>query len=80
MVGPNQRAFVALPEKALLDLVHLTPKGDSLDFLTELRLQDLDRFDLDLLRDLAAQAQSPKLLRAAKRTARLADGEEFEAL
>ena len=79
-VGPNQRAFVALPEKALLDLVHLTPKGDSLGFLTELRLQDLDRFDLDLLRDLAAQAQSPKLVRAAKRIAKLAEGEEFEAL
>ncbi|MBI3892107.1 MAG: hypothetical protein HY303_11330, partial [Candidatus Wallbacteria bacterium] len=27
-VSPGQRAFVASPEKALLDLIHLTPGGD----------------------------------------------------
>jgi len=35
-VAPRQSAFVASPEKALLDLVHLTPGADDEDFLREL--------------------------------------------
>ncbi len=34
----EQHAFVATPEKALLDLLYLTPESDNIDFLTELRL------------------------------------------
>ena len=39
-VAPRQFAFVASPEKALLDLIHLTPGGDSEDYIRELRLQN----------------------------------------
>ena len=42
----GQQAFLATPEKALLDLVHLTPKSDSSDYLDQLRLQNLDRLNL----------------------------------
>ena len=38
-VSPGQQAFVAWPEKALLDLVYLQPGGDSPGYLQELRLQ-----------------------------------------
>ena len=37
-VAPQQHAFVATPEKALLDLLYLTPYSDNADYLRELRL------------------------------------------
>jgi predicted transcriptional regulator of viral defense system len=81
-LGSGQHAFVATPEKALLDLVHLQPGGDSPPLLRELRLQNLDRLDLDELVNLARRASSPKLLRAAAEIASLARAEasEYEAL
>jgi predicted transcriptional regulator of viral defense system len=36
-----QQAFVATPEKALLDLIYLQPDGDTIEYLRELRLQNL---------------------------------------
>jgi len=81
-ISPGQRAFVAAPEKALLDLVHLHAGGDDLAYLAELRLQNLERLDLDALRELARQAASPKLRRAAASVARLArvEAAEYEEL
>jgi predicted transcriptional regulator of viral defense system len=64
-LSAGQRAFVASPEKALLDLIHLQPGGDSLQYLRELRLQNLDRLNLDELQRQAHLAHSPKLRRAA---------------
>jgi len=64
-MSPGQRAFVARPEKALLDLVYLQPGGDAPAYLHELR-------------DLAERAGSPKLRRAAARVADLARAEELE--
>jgi len=63
-LGSGHHAFLASPEKALLDLIHLTPKGDSLAFLEGLRLQNLDQVDVDNLETLARQFKRPKLLRA----------------
>jgi len=80
-LGASQRAFVALPEKALLDLVYLEPEAAELAYLHELRLQGLECLDLDTLRGMAVRAASPKLLRAAERIAGLAAEEaEYEAL
>jgi predicted transcriptional regulator of viral defense system len=77
-VGRGQRAFVALPEKALLDLVYLQPGGDAPDYLSELRLQNLDRIDLDELARQADLADSPKLRRATRLVADLARAEALE--
>jgi predicted transcriptional regulator of viral defense system len=74
-LGGGQQAFVATPEKALLDLVHLQPGGDAPDYLRELRLQNLDHLDLDELRRQADLAHSPKLRRAATFVAELARSE-----
>ena len=79
-LGDNQRAFVATPEKALLDLIHLRPGGDSPDYLRELRLQNLDRLDRDELQRQADLADSPKLRRAANAVAELARSEEYTTL
>ena len=77
-VGTRQRAFLATPDKALLDLIHLQPGGDSPEYLRELRLQNLDRVNLDELKRQAELADSPKLRRAVKHVADLAESEALE--
>jgi len=80
-LGSNQHAFVATPEKALLDLVHLQPGGDSAEYLQELRLQDMERLDLEELQHQAELASSPKLRRAAAFVIKLAQAERaYETL
>jgi predicted transcriptional regulator of viral defense system len=71
----EQSAFVATPEKAILDLAHLTPQADTIDYLRQLRLQNLERLNLDRLHELAQRAGKPKWRRAAEHIFRLA-GEE----
>jgi predicted transcriptional regulator of viral defense system len=70
-LGNRQQALVAYPEKALLDLIYLTPGGDRTAYLDELRLQNLDRLDLHRLDRLAGNLAVPRLRRAAKRIAEL---------
>jgi hypothetical protein len=65
-VAPRQVAFVASPEKALLDLVHLTPGADSPEYLQELRLQNPDAIHVAALGELAERSGKPKLMRAAR--------------
>jgi hypothetical protein len=69
-VGQGQHGFVAHPEKALLDLVYLTPGGESPAFLDSLRLQQTDTIDAATLVALAERSGKPRLRRAAARTAR----------
>lgn len=64
--------MAATPEKALLDLVYLQPGGDSLAYLQELSLQNLERLNPDELLRQAEKAGSPKLRRASKIVAKLA--------
>jgi predicted transcriptional regulator of viral defense system len=63
-VTSTQYAFIATPEKALLDLIYLTPNGDDEAYIRELRLQNLAIVDVDRLRQFVAQANKPKLRRA----------------
>ena len=81
-VAEGQLAYVASPEKALLDLVYLEPEADSSRYLEELRLQYLEILDVDELRRLAALSGKPKLKRAAERITLLAEqeAEEYETL
>ena len=65
-IAPRQFAFVASPEKALLDLVHLTPSADSAEYLQELRLQNPAAISLATLDGLAQRSRKPKLTRAAR--------------
>lgn len=76
----GQQAFVAGPEKALLDLIYLVPGADSAHYLRELRLQNTEQLDLDELARLAAG--KPKLVRAARCIAELvgADRGAWESL
>ncbi len=82
-LGSGQKAFVATPEKALLDLVYLTPGADNYEFLAELRLQNLAVLDRDALVRLARHAdgglartsKSPKLQRAVRLLERMIEEE-----
>lgn len=65
-LGGRQHAFVATPEKALLDLIHLEPGGATVGYLKELRLQNLDRLNLEELEAQAVRSASPKLGRAVR--------------
>jgi len=77
-VDDRQWAFVAGPEKALLDLIYLQPGGDDSHYLAELRLQGLDQLDLDTLAGLVEESGSPKLRRAALHITALARREAAE--
>jgi predicted transcriptional regulator of viral defense system len=63
-LSDRQQAFIAAPEKALLDLVYLTEGGDSENFLDELRLQNLEKLNKEILRQFSQKFDSPKIKRA----------------
>ena len=79
-VAPRQFAFVAAPEKALLDLVHLTPGADSSGYLRELRLQNPAAIHMSLLEELARRSGKAKLVRTAQLVGPLLAAEEGEVL
>ena len=78
----GQSAFVATPEKALLDLIYLQPGGDSTAYLRELRLQNTEKLDKGLLIKHARRFNTPKLQHAVKGILQFISGEseEFEDL
>lgn len=81
-LGEGQAALVAGPEKALIDLIYLEPGANSPEYLRELRLQHLERLDLQALAEMAARTGKPKLERAVVFIDRLAQEEaaEYEEL
>jgi predicted transcriptional regulator of viral defense system len=68
----DEYAYVATPEKALLDLIYLRPQGDSDAYIESLRLQNLEILDMDQLHRFAEQSGKPKLQRAANIVERIA--------
>jgi predicted transcriptional regulator of viral defense system len=70
-VSDSQQAIIASPEKALLDLIYLTPGGDSEEHIHSLRLQNLDQLDQVELERYAQGFEKPKLQRAVKVIVRL---------
>jgi predicted transcriptional regulator of viral defense system len=75
MVTAEQSAFVATPEKALLDLIYLQHGGDGRAYLESLRLQNMERIDPAKLTALAEKMTKPKLRRAARIINELAGAE-----
>jgi predicted transcriptional regulator of viral defense system len=78
----EQSVLIATPEKALLDLIYLQPGSDSAAYLKELRLQNTEKLDKDLLRKQSEKFNSPKLQNAVIGILQLMSGEpaEFEDL
>jgi predicted transcriptional regulator of viral defense system len=63
-LSPRQKGFIAQPEKALLDLVYLTPDGDKEEFIEELRLQSLEKINKTVLREFVEKTKNNKLKKA----------------
>ena len=72
----HQCVFIATPEKAMLDLVHLIPGSERLKYLNQLRLQNLDKISPDRLMEISKVIGSPKIRRAAKNIRKLILQEE----
>lgn len=69
-------AFVSHPEKALLDLIYLTPGSHKIEFLQELRLQNFRHIDTSRLDRFTEKFHSPKLNHARENIIKiLAEGE-----
>lgn len=68
----GQRAWIATPEKALLDLVHLEPGADQLVYLESLRLDGLESLDFEAMAEQARRLDRPKLVTATQRLKKLA--------
>lgn len=66
----SQAAFVAAPEKALLDLIHLTPGPVTEAFLDELRLDPTGTIDPSRLRGIAERMGGRKIKTASERVTR----------
>lgn len=60
-LASGQAAFVAQPEKALLDLAYLTPDAASEDYWQQLRLQNLQSLNMEQIGDWAGQEGGRKL-------------------
>lgn len=79
-VAPNQHSFVAASEKALLDLVYLTPGGSTSPYLRELRLQHTEAIDIHRLEKLAARMGKPKIRSALQIIRQLLEDEEMNSV
>lgn len=81
-VTRTQFAFVATPEKAILDLIYLTPNGDNGAYIQELRLQNLEQINTERLQEYVERADKPKLRRALPHLLAIiqAEIEEYELL
>jgi predicted transcriptional regulator of viral defense system len=61
----RQVTFMALPEKALLDYFYLTGVKVSLDYLDEMRLQNVQKINLEKLFEYAKKFNKPGILKTA---------------
>ncbi len=62
----KQTAFIALPEKALLDLCYLNGMNISQDYIEGLRLQNIEKINIDKLFEFARRFKKPGMMKVAK--------------
>ncbi len=58
----GQMSYIAVAEKALLDLIYLTPGGTNKKYIAALRLQNLHELNVDRLTEMAAYFHQASLL------------------
>jgi predicted transcriptional regulator of viral defense system len=81
-VTQAQWAYMATPEKALLDLIYLTPGADNEGYIRALRLQNLDQLNVERLTTYVERINKPKLKRVLPYIVQVIEEEltEFEPL
>lgn len=62
----NQTGFMASSEKALLDFFYLRKGSLSIDYISEMRLQNLDKIDIKKLLNYAQRINKPRLIKFTK--------------
>lgn len=62
----QQTGFIADPEKALLDFFYFSQAEISLEYLEELRLQNVEKINLQRLSEYAQRFKKPKLIRVTQ--------------
>ena len=72
----GQTVFMADPEKALLDLFYLKHVKVSLDYLKEMRLQNVENIKLNKLLEYARRFKKKNLIQAAQLTGQYIKGEK----
>jgi len=72
----GQTGFIASPEKALLDLIYLRGVKISPAYLKELRLQNVEKINLDELLACARRFKKPGMLQAAKKISEFIQSEQ----
>jgi hypothetical protein len=63
-IVPGQTALIATPEKALVDLLYLTPGSDHTNYLSELRITLDTHLNMEQLDKVTEQSGSDKVRRA----------------
>jgi hypothetical protein len=63
-LSTGEEVMFAFPEKALLDLIYLTPESDSIEYLNGLRLQNLEVFDTHRLKSVCGIFSGRKMQHA----------------
>ena len=79
-VTTEQSAYLARPEKALLDLIYLTKQGHTPEYLDSLRLQNLDQLDMKWMRKAAREIDLKKLVEAVDHLDTIIDRERLSLL
>ena len=75
-MAQDQRALLASAEKALVDLLYLTPHSDRIAYLRELRVVPAESFDRENLHEKAQRVGSRKVERAVRLLLDLWDSED----
>lgn len=70
-VAPDQPALIASSQKALVDLLYLTPHSDDIDYLRELRLHEPEGFEREALIATSERQASAKVERATRQVIQL---------
>lgn len=74
----GQKAFIASPEKALLDLLYLQPGSAAPAYIQELRLQNLEQLDLQKLMEMAEIYNSPGMIKNVEKIIHTAKQDKLE--
>lgn len=74
----TQWAFVATPEKALLDLIYLAPDADNERYIRALRLQNMDQLNIERLTAYVDRTKKPTLKRALSHILKVVEEELTE--
>ena len=71
----NQTGFMASPEKALLDFFYFKRIHSSMEFIEELRLQNMNAINTEKMREYAGRFCKPGMAALAKRITRYLESE-----